>query len=535
MRRLTLVLILILIFLQLNFITDAAFSRGRSQASAFSEQGREAIRDFGPMIQATDLDEPLKAGETYQRSIKSDGPPHRFSIQLHHNQVLRVNVKENHIDAQVRIFLSEKDVLPQMNLGYGYGRERGTVIVEQAGKYTVVVSASARFSEGNYRLIATVKEDATESDKKDVEAQSALDEGFKGKPEEAIKKWEKAKSIWLEIGDAYWAGFTGNLLGVISQALGRPKDAFAFYQQAWSLMKNADDTSGEAQILANMAQLYSSRGDKPRARSFYRQSLAIDDQIGDPGRSGTLLNIGYVMSDLGYPEEALSYFEKAIPLADETNNELEKGMIFIGMGRAVENMGKVQDALNYYQDKALPTFKSMRQTRGAVKGQATALTDIGAVLYALGDRKSAATNFTLARDLFEQISDPIGMGACYRNLASIYADRKQYPEALDYLKNKALPLFTKSEDIVDEAITFDAIGSVYLDQNKAQEALDYFKDKALPAWLSTDDIDGQALTRNNIGNAYYRLGDRQTARKFLKDALTLYLEVGNQFGAGSDS
>ena len=493
---------------------------------------------FLKTFQSTKLDEPLRIGESVERSIKSD-ETHQFSIDLRPGQMLQINLKEKGSEVRVGIYLNGKVVVSEVNFGTGFGRERCNLIVEQPGKYSVHIWAS-KFSiaGGGYQFIASLRDEATENDKKEIEAQKLLMAGFESRSRrtaegllDAISKWKKARSIWTELGDSYWAGFTGNLLGVLCNALGRNKDALSFYQQSLTSMISAGDLSGQSKILANIGNVYSVVGNKPKALNYYQRSLVIDQKIGDlSGQAITLNNIGSVLTEMAHPDQALGYHNQALPLFERTDDELGRATTFNNIGRAYEALGENQKALDHYKDKALPLFASMRQTPGSVRGQATALNNIAGIYDSLGDKRASIKNFEDALTFWKKIGDTVGLATTYNNLGIIHNKFGENEKALGYLKDKALPLWIESDDVPGQAATFDAIGLVYLDQDKREAALEYFEKKALPLWINARDKGGEATTRNNIGSAYYSWGDRTKALQFFNQAMLLWIEAGDQRG-----
>ncbi len=531
-------LIILTFFCIEAFSVQSAFDGRRLPFSPEFDRSYETISERFYLSlktsQTTESDEPLRTGESVERSIKSE-ETNRFSIELRSKQVFRVDLKEKGVDVTLGIYLNGKNdklVVAQSNFGLGFSRERCSLIVEQPGKYTIYIKASKSASAGSYQFISSLKEEAGENDQKELEAQKLLTAGLAAKTfDDAINKWQQAKSKWTELGDAYWAGYTGNLLGVISNALGRNRAAMEFYAQALSFMMSAADLSGESQIRANIGKVYSDFGNKPKALNYYKQSLTLDQQTGDLiGQSITLNNIGSVLTDMAHPEQALDYHKQALPLFDKTGDEIGRATTFNNLGRAYETMGENQTALNYYNDEALPIFRRMRQTRGALRGQATVLNNIAGIYYSLGDKKTALKYFEDALPFSEKIGDKRGQATTYNNLGIIHNERGETKEALECLKEKALPLWIASEDKVNQATTLNAIGLVYLDLDKKETALDYFEKQALPLWIEEHDKGGQATTLNNIGTTYYSSGDVPAALKAYKQAMPLWIEVADKRG-----
>ncbi|NEO54607.1 MAG: tetratricopeptide repeat protein [Okeania sp. SIO3B5] len=92
---------------------------------------------------------------------------------------------------------------------------------------------------------------------------------------------------------------------------------------------------------------------------------------------------------------------------------------------------------------------------------------------------------------------------------------------------KALPLFRKTRNLGNEAVTLLSIGRVYHNLGEIQKGLNYYE-QALPLFREVDDRLREANTLNNIGTVYDSLGEKQTALNYLEQALPIYRELGDR-------
>ncbi len=75
------------------------------------------------------------------------------------------------------------------------------------------------------------------------------------------------------------------------------------------------DRSGEATTLNNIGAVYSALGDKQQALDYYNQALPLFRAVGDrSGEATTLNNIGGVYDALGDKQQALDFYNQALPL-----------------------------------------------------------------------------------------------------------------------------------------------------------------------------------------------------------------------------
>ncbi|MEI2419060.1 tetratricopeptide repeat protein, partial [Arthrospira platensis SPKY2] len=183
-------------------------------------------------------------------------------------------------------------------------------------------------------------------------------------------------------------------------------------------------------------------------------------------------------SDIGQPQEALKYYEQALPISQEVSDRRQEAATLSNIGAAYSQIGQPQEALTYLQ-QALPISREVSDRTQ----EATTLNNIGAVYQGIG----------------------------------------QPQEALTYLQ-QALPISREVSDRTQEAGTLHNIGAVYSDIGQPQEALTYYQ-QALPIRREVSDRSGEALTLNNMGGVYRNIGQPQTAIENWEKSLQITLEI----------
>ena len=83
-------------------------------------------------------------------------------------------------------------------------------------------------------------------------------------------------------------------------------------------------------ILAN-------QGQKDEALNYYRQALAINEQLGDlTGKTTNLTNIGLIFYDQGQLNESLEYLQQALAIAEQ----LEDISMVTDLKNIISSLGK---------------------------------------------------------------------------------------------------------------------------------------------------------------------------------------------------
>ena len=135
------------------------------------------------------------------------------------------------------------------------------------------------------------------------------------------------------------------------------------------------DRRGEATTLNSIGGVYDSIGQPEEALKYYNQALPIRREVGDrDGEAATLNNIGGVYDDISEPQEALKYYNQVLPITREVGDRMGEAVTLNNIGAAYNKMSQPQEALKYL-NQALP----IRREVGDRMGEAATLNNIGGV------------------------------------------------------------------------------------------------------------------------------------------------------------
>lgn len=94
--------------------------------------------------------------------------------------------------------------------------------------------------------------------------------------------------------DSTLASLLGNI-AYLHNSLGNYDQALTYYQQSLAIRQEIGDKKGEGTTLNNISQIFKARGDYDTALDFLKKSLAIQQEIGDvAGLCATLFNMGHI-------------------------------------------------------------------------------------------------------------------------------------------------------------------------------------------------------------------------------------------------
>ena len=236
------------------------------------------------------------------------------------------------------------------------------------------------------------------------------------------------------------------------------------------------------------------------------------------GEATTLNNIGSVYRAIGQPNQALNYYQQALPILREVQNRSGEATTLNNLGLVYDAIGQPNQALNYYQ-QALPIRREVQDR----SGEATTLNNIGSVYRAIGQPNQALNYYQQALPIFREVQNRSGEATTLNNIGGVYDAIGQPNQALNYYQ-QALPIFREVQNRSGEATTLNNIGGVYDAIGQPNQALNYYQ-QALPIRREVQDRSGEAATLSNLAAAYRDTNNPTEAIIHLEKSLTITLDI----------
>jgi signal transduction histidine kinase/Tfp pilus assembly protein PilF len=248
------------------------------------------------------------------------------------------------------------------------------------------------------------------------------------KYEDAFEYFEKALEIYSKMNDPLGKAKVYNSIGNIYLNLSDYKYSLEYLHKCLDIVKGINEKQFEADILINMGLAYQELGDFASSLEYNLQSMQTFTNNGLSVPVSLLNNIGIVYQNLGEYKTALEYFNEGLKIAEEKDNQIDKGF-------ALGNISIV-----YLQQKnhaaALDIlFKSLE------------------IFRALGNRQAEAN--------------------AYLNIGKTYRDMDQYDKAIEF-ESKALELHEAILDLSGKSSTLLLIGGIYFSMGKYDKAREYY-------------------------------------------------------------
>jgi len=185
---------------------------------------------------------------------------------------------------------------------------------------------------------------------------------------------------------------------------------------------------------------------------------------------GTLFNVlGVLNLEISSPEEAISYFEKAIEVRERIGDKKGLAASYLDMAIAYSDLGDLDMTLHYYE-KAMEVYKEI----GYKSGLITTYLDMGVYYFAKRQYENAMQEFQLAYKESYQIGSKDTLALATNNIGSVLRLKYKFKEAEVFYK-RALEIAeeTGSEDL--KLIVYRNLMLTYTKLRDYEMALDMFE------------------------------------------------------------
>jgi tetratricopeptide (TPR) repeat protein len=283
-------------------------------------------------------------------------------------------------------------------------------------------------------------------------------------------------------------------------------EAYARAQALGEALGTERDDREYAAILHNRAGFLAQQGEVEEALRLYRDSLEIEERIGDvQGKAATLHAMAGIFAQQGEVEEALRLYRDSLALKERIGDVRGKAATLHNMAGIFAQQGEVEEALRLYRDSL-----DLQERIGDVQGKAATLNNMAGIFAQQGQVEEALRLYRDSLDLNERIGDVRGKAATLHNMAIIFAQQGQVEEALRLYRD-SLDLKERIGDVQGKAATLHQMAGIFAQQGQVEEALRVYRD-SLDLKERIGNVQGKAATLANMAYVADLAGDAGQAR-----------------------
>lgn len=228
--------------------------------------------------------------------------------------------------------------------------------------------------------------------------------------------------------------FALNGIGLVYDTWADSDTASDYYKKALELfrvrrIKQGDTNTGEGDVLDNLGMLHAFLGDAAQARDYFREALAIREQLKQPKPWGmTLSNLGYAYTLLGDNEAALKQLTLALAHSRNSGDRRFEAYTLIRTGMAYLALNQPRKALDSYEQAVIiqqdPQFEDRR-------GLAITLDKMGEALAFTGEWSQALNKYEQALESWTAVGDEQGRALSLYGIGRVERDRQNLANARD--------------------------------------------------------------------------------------------------------
>ncbi len=262
--------------------------------------------------------------------------------------------------------------------------------------------------------------------------------------QKALEYLKTAQNKYNQTGNKEGISKCLNNLGNVYNNLGQYEKALEYHLRSLDIEQEIQNKNGITRSLNNIGNVYQNTGDLERALEFYLKSLELTYETNDKSAiAKSLNNVGNIHLSQGDFDSALEYYTRSLKIKQSIQDKFGIANSYNNIGIAYQGLHQPARALEYYQ-KSLQLMKEVYDNHGI----AAALYHSGILYFELQDLKKALSTLQEALQYTEQINDRNIMMSCYRTIAEIFSQKKDYHKAYEFYKLYAQ---TKDELISEES------------------------------------------------------------------------------------
>jgi predicted ATPase/transcriptional regulator with XRE-family HTH domain len=218
---------------------------------------------------------------------------------------------------------------------------------------------------------------------------------------------------------------------VLSYRLSRYQRAYEAGEYALALRRALGDQKEVAIALNNLGNVAIVLRQYDAAEAYYRESIAICDEIGHPlGKVKPLLNLGTLKRKLRQYAEALAFYQESLALGEQTGEDDEgRAILWNNIGDIQIFLGDPAQALPALQ-QGLALFKDLKSSWGI----AMSVYDLGRAACCQYDWEEAARQLALSVEMRDDLGDSAGAAQSRVALARVQLAQENPSGAADLLK-----------------------------------------------------------------------------------------------------
>ena len=215
--------------------------------------------------------------------------------------------------------------------------------------------------------------------------------------------------------------------------LNQYSNALEFLNQALEIYVSDDDKPNMGRCYNNIGNIYNKLSIFNKAMEYHILSLELEEGLDNKeGIISSLNNIGNVLKNIDKLDQALDYYQKALNISYEINDKKSLSITLNNIGNIYLSKENFENALKFY-NRSLVLKKELNDNFGA----ATTYNNIGIANQGLRSTTKALENYNISLEMMKKLNDGNGIASAYFHIGITYYEKNVETKA-SYNLEKAL-------------------------------------------------------------------------------------------------
>jgi ppGpp synthetase/RelA/SpoT-type nucleotidyltranferase/uncharacterized protein HemY len=251
----------------------------------------------------------------------------------------------------------------------------------------------------------------------------------------------------------------------------KQSEELKYQMETLQLNRESGNRQGEANTLANIGYLYSSKERYDEAMEHFTQALQINREIGGrQGEANQLLNLGSTYRLMGELVKALEFCKQALQLHIKISYKQGQANT-LGMIGNIHADGENYEQAHQYYNEALKIYRSTSYKIGEI----VQLNNIGMLHYKQKDMELALRYFNQSLTICKAYEYRQGESDALHHIGNILLFWGNLEEAVNYYE-QALAIQAAGKNQKSRISTLICLGRVYESKGENSKAYPYFRE-----------------------------------------------------------
>ncbi len=347
---------------------------------------------------------------------------------------------------------------------------------------------------------------------------------YQGRFVEAAKQYSSARNLSIRTGMQEREVDTLNKLAYVSRFLADFDHLFEYSEEAMRKSETLGYKKGMAVAHIERGAGYARQGRHEEAEVDFQTGLEAAQVIGDIEETNRALNnLATLNRFLGQPDKSLDYYQKAVALAEKSDDKLLLTTNILNLARLLLQLGKTQEAESYLE-RALKAAIEIGHRENIIK----CTIELAGVYLMKGDLDTAYSRMEEATIRAEELQNPELSGEVDLNKGHIFYYMGKPEEALESYKS-ALRLRKMVGEPQRIADAHAHVGNTLQILGKLDEAMPHLEE-AYRIFSELGNPQGSAKALATLASTNRNSGRFKEGFSQIKEARELFKSSGDIWG-----